>query len=98
MSSHQIVAKTWKLRGVGCQWSVRLGIHKNVEHVLTTLRPARACLSDFISFSMEDADMSKTNSEGERSVLAGRGERTRYKIITLDNKKANAKGKDGITI
>lgn len=42
--------------------------------------------------------MSKTNSEGERSVLAGRGERTRYKIITLDNEKANAKGKDGVTI
>lgn len=56
------------------------------------------CLSDFISFSMEDAGMSKTNSEGERSVLAGRGERTRYKIITLDNEKANAKGKDGVTI
>lgn len=76
---------------------MRLRIHKNVEHVLAIIHPMRACLSDFIS-SMEDAGISPTNSEGERSVLVGRGERTRYKITTLDNERANAKGEDGVTI
>lgn len=77
---------------------MRLRIHKNVEHVLAIIHPVRACLSDFISFSMEDVGMSPTDSEGERSVLAGRGERIRCKLITLDNERANAKGKGGVTI